>query len=293
VLLDVKIADFGLSKVVGDGLSEANTTVGSPRYMAPEVVGKGVYDFRADIWSLGVLLYVLLDGRFPREEKFASAGVEQSELDAAVSKLPVGSDAQFAVRGILQANPEGRATFKQMRAHPWFGSATAAGDSMPSAETNSAGHAIAGERNSIGENGNASAADDTLPMPGLRKGLRRKRQVSGMVTVSPAVAARLARRRRLSIGGLVIRPGKRRRLPVVIAEGQVPSKELQVPSLHVAMQRQNLPLPAGLKPARRWSAPATLVSRVPASVAGWRDQAVTLQPLPRPLAAPREAAAAA
>merc|ERR1712203_1176817 len=58
VWLDIKIADFGLSKVVGDRYSDAQTLVGSPRYMAPEVLARGAHDFRADLWSLGVLMHV-------------------------------------------------------------------------------------------------------------------------------------------------------------------------------------------------------------------------------------------
>jgi len=122
VLLDVKIADFGLSKVVGDGLSEAHSTVGSPRYMAPEVWAKGIHDFKADLWSLGVLCHVLLDGRFPCE------GVQQrsqSTIDAAVGKLPVGEHARSLVSGLLQLKPEARLGVDQLRQHPWLANSDA------------------------------------------------------------------------------------------------------------------------------------------------------------------------
>jgi BR serine/threonine kinase len=118
LLLDVKIADFGLSKVVGEGASEARSTVGSPRYMAPEVIAKGTHDFRADLWSLGVLAHVLLDGRFPCDG--ASAKVPQDKLNEAIGKLPVSKDAQGVVLGLLQLEPSSRLTISQLCKHPWL-----------------------------------------------------------------------------------------------------------------------------------------------------------------------------
>lgn len=64
VLYDVKISDFGLSKSIGVGQAN-HSSVGTMRYAAPEVLEPDPtrsYDFRADLWSLGVLLYVLLQG---------------------------------------------------------------------------------------------------------------------------------------------------------------------------------------------------------------------------------------
>jgi serine/threonine protein kinase len=123
-LLDVKIADFGLSKIVGEGFSEARSTVGSPRYMAPEVlaaggsvVGAGAYDLSADLWSLGVLLHVLLDGRFPCD---GMPKVAQARIDGAVAKLEVTSQARSVVSGLLRLRPEDRLGADDLRRHPWL-----------------------------------------------------------------------------------------------------------------------------------------------------------------------------
>ncbi len=62
----VKICDFGYSKA--DSMSVAKTRVGTVSYMAPEVLvnRSGWYDGKvADIWSCGVMLYVMLYGRYP------------------------------------------------------------------------------------------------------------------------------------------------------------------------------------------------------------------------------------
>jgi serine/threonine protein kinase len=75
VLIDerghVKVADFGLAKVIGpslgEGLTAASDALGTPEYMAPETIThQHEVDHRADIYSLGVMLYEMLTGHVPR-----------------------------------------------------------------------------------------------------------------------------------------------------------------------------------------------------------------------------------
>ena len=72
----VKIADFGLAKLTGD--LKATTLCGTPQYLAPEVIvsrgSREGYDSACDLWSLGVILYVLLCGYTPFDEKRVARG---------------------------------------------------------------------------------------------------------------------------------------------------------------------------------------------------------------------------
>jgi len=91
-----KLIDFGVSKVLEPGqtgaLTGIGTTVGTPRYMAPEQVrGEPDVDERADVWSVGVVLYELLSGRNPFEAPTAFASVNRvlNERPPALDGMPV------------------------------------------------------------------------------------------------------------------------------------------------------------------------------------------------------------
>jgi calcium-dependent protein kinase len=66
--LSVKITDFGFACFYepGEGLKEV---LGSPLYMAPEIIREDTYDEKVDTWSVGVITYILLSGRPPFKGK--------------------------------------------------------------------------------------------------------------------------------------------------------------------------------------------------------------------------------
>lgn len=118
--LDVKIADFGLSNIMTDG-NFLKTSCGSPNYAAPEVIGGKLYAGpEVDVWSCGVILYVLLVGRLPFDDEHIPS------LFAKIAKgtysIPqwMPSGAASLIKKLLVVNPVQRATIEEIRDDPWF-----------------------------------------------------------------------------------------------------------------------------------------------------------------------------
>jgi serine/threonine-protein kinase ULK2 len=61
----VKIADLGFSKIQQDPTDLSATYCGTPINMAPEVLNRGLYNYKVDVWSLGTILFELLTGKSP------------------------------------------------------------------------------------------------------------------------------------------------------------------------------------------------------------------------------------
>eukprot|EP00403_Amphidinium_massartii_P002776 CAMPEP_0178385604 /NCGR_PEP_ID=MMETSP0689_2-20121128/8116_1 /TAXON_ID=160604 /ORGANISM="Amphidinium massartii, Strain CS-259" /LENGTH=790 /DNA_ID=CAMNT_0020005887 /DNA_START=19 /DNA_END=2388 /DNA_ORIENTATION=- len=119
-LIDVKISDFGHSKLVDDGYSMARSRVGTPQYWAPEVDDMALaaasgYTKRVDLWSLGVLLYVMLEGSCPFDSATnAKRRVLQFRPDSSCSV-----EAQNLISSLVQHQPEERLDLDSCLLHPW------------------------------------------------------------------------------------------------------------------------------------------------------------------------------
>ncbi|GMF32908.1 unnamed protein product [Phytophthora fragariaefolia] len=137
---DLKISDFGLSALYEGGgpdgpessrASLLHTTCGTPNYVAPEVLADKGYDGRAaDVWSMGVILYVLLAGFLPFDEPTMSA------LFRKIQKAEFSYPSWFTPRvkallnRILVPDPETRITIKEILRDEWFVNANGADEQV-------------------------------------------------------------------------------------------------------------------------------------------------------------------
>jgi len=117
---NVKIADFGLSNIMTDG-NFLKTSCGSPNYAAPEVISGKLYAGpEVDVWSCGVILYVLLVGRLPFDDEYIPTLFKK--IAAGNYHMPnyLSQGATSLIRKMLSVNPVHRITIAEIRQDPWF-----------------------------------------------------------------------------------------------------------------------------------------------------------------------------
>lgn len=119
---DVKIADFGFAvECDGDNISNV---CGTPSYMAPEILRQVKYGFQADMWSFGVILYILLGGYPPFHDDNQKA-LFKKILRADYKFHPaywktVSEEAKDLISKLLTLDPKERLTADQALNHPWM-----------------------------------------------------------------------------------------------------------------------------------------------------------------------------
>lgn len=118
----LKAIDFGLSVFFKPG-ERFTEIVGSPYYMAPEVLKRN-YGPEVDVWSAGVILYILLCGVPPfwaETEQGVAQAIIRSVIDFKRDPWPkVSENAKDLVRKMLDPDPKRRLTAQQVLDHPWL-----------------------------------------------------------------------------------------------------------------------------------------------------------------------------
>ncbi|KAK0638859.1 kinase-like domain-containing protein [Cercophora newfieldiana] len=118
--LNVKVADFGLSNIMSDG-NFLKTSCGSPNYAAPEVIGGKLYAGpEVDVWSCGVILYVLLVGRLPFDDEHIPSLFAKIARGSYMVPTWMSPGASALIKKMLVVNPVQRATIEEIRQDPWF-----------------------------------------------------------------------------------------------------------------------------------------------------------------------------
>nr|XP_061795951.1 serine/threonine-protein kinase 33-like [Nerophis lumbriciformis] len=124
--LDIKVADFGLSvKTYGVGSESILSDVcGTPIYMAPEMMSQRGYTHWCDMWSVGVIMYILLCGEPPFVSKSKENRLKEIRTIGVQFSSPiwdtVSDAAKTVVTCLLKENPAYRMSANQLRDNPWI-----------------------------------------------------------------------------------------------------------------------------------------------------------------------------
>ncbi|KAK1420400.1 hypothetical protein QVD17_21960 [Tagetes erecta] len=120
---DLKVSDFGLSaiseQICGDGLF--HTFCGTPAYVAPEVLGRKGYEAaKVDIWSCGVILFVLMAGYLPFRDQ--NIMVMYKKIYRGEFRRPRWFSPELSrlMKRLLDTNPETRITIPEIMEDKWF-----------------------------------------------------------------------------------------------------------------------------------------------------------------------------
>uniref|UniRef100_A0A674EY51 Serine/threonine-protein kinase n=1 Tax=Salmo trutta TaxID=8032 RepID=A0A674EY51_SALTR len=117
----VKLCDFGFARIIGEK-SFRRSVVGTPAYLAPEVLRSKGYNRSLDMWSVGVIVYVSLSGTFPFNE---DEDINDQIQNAAFMYPPqpwkeISADATDLINNLLQVKMRKRYSVDKSLSHPWL-----------------------------------------------------------------------------------------------------------------------------------------------------------------------------
>ncbi len=121
---DIRLLDFGLSKIVGND-EKCTEPYGTLSFVAPEVLQGKAYDKSVDLWSIGIITFLLLCGYLPFDDKHSEREIARQTIQDPVpfeDKIwnKYSPEAKAFVDGLLQKKPEKRYTIKEILEHPWI-----------------------------------------------------------------------------------------------------------------------------------------------------------------------------
>ena len=116
--MELKLGDFGLAKKLSFRDEKISERVGTPAYMAPEILENMGYSLEVDIWSLGVIMYYLIIGKLPFNKP------NQEDIKRVSYTFPkkaiISRAAKNLIEQILVKDPKKRPSLKQILRHDFF-----------------------------------------------------------------------------------------------------------------------------------------------------------------------------
>ena len=121
---DIRILDFFLSKIIGPE-EKCTEPYGTLSYVAPEVLLDEPYGKEVDLWSLGIITYLMLSGSLPfdhktDEEEIARKTVSEPPPYKGSIWTKISPEAKDFIDRLLQKNPAKRMNIKEALEHEWF-----------------------------------------------------------------------------------------------------------------------------------------------------------------------------
>ena len=116
---DIKLTDFGFATYYNKN-TIINTLCGSPMYMAPEIITKNGYDYKSDLWSVGIILYEMLHGYTPfNVNNFIDLIKEIKKKDIQI-KMDITPECEELIYSLCKTNPNKRIAWDDFFCHTWF-----------------------------------------------------------------------------------------------------------------------------------------------------------------------------
>ena len=120
---DIRVADFGFSSFF-DPKKGFTEIVGTPMFMAPELLKEEQYDEKVDIWSIGIITYMLLSGRAPfsgKTKKDMHNLILATEINVNKKYFDeISSEAKDFIKKCCTKNQINRPTAADLLKHPWI-----------------------------------------------------------------------------------------------------------------------------------------------------------------------------
>ena len=118
----IKLIDFGLAVRLKTDNEVLTSVVGSAHYLAPEMI-RQQYSKSVDLWSAGVMIYLMLFGRYPfdgNNDDIIISKIRKSKIEWNINNIDISHQARSFLQGLLERDPSLRMTASQALCHPFL-----------------------------------------------------------------------------------------------------------------------------------------------------------------------------